>query len=200
MTDRKTIEEVLAGGVMAQMNHINAEKVSQLFESEQEIADFDTYFMGLYAERKISYQLNYYSQKSQLDLFLSSVLTRFFPSWLKIKNSLTAEYDVLKSSDSTKTITETRNEKGTNTDSETTQENANAFDSVTPSDTQGSERAGQSARDITTTFDRTETSSGESGTPKASLIEKEIYMRLRQRFFDIVATDIASDCCSVIYD
>lgn len=200
MTERKRISDVLSDGVMSMMNSINAEKVSQLFETEQDIKDFDALFMSSFADRRISYNLNYYYEKSQVSTFLSAILSRSFDGWLRIKTTLAAEYDATNPSDRTRTITETRNEKGTNSDTETTQENSNAFDGDEPSNTNGSERNGESERDITTTYERTESESGDSGYAKSSLVEQEVNMRKRQRFYDIVAIDLAEMCCAVIYE
>lgn len=195
---RKTIEEVFAGGVMAMMTHINAEKVAQLF-TEEEANDFDAYFIANHAEREISYSLNYWAEKSQVDSYLSAMLTRFFPNWLKIKNALEAEYEIFDNSGKTRTISETREEKGTNEDSEKTQENANAFDGEGASDTQGSERSGNAVHDIATTLERTETTKGDDGNAKQYIVSAEVQLRNRFVFFENVANDIAQDACAVVY-
>lgn len=197
---RKTIEEVFEGGIMSMMAHVNADKVSQLFPSENDIADFDVYFMGGQAEREVSYSLNYYAEKSQVDAYLSAMLTRFFPNWLKIKNALEAEYNLLWTGGGDVTETETRHEAGTNKNNATIQNQLNAFNGDEASDTDNQSRADDGEHDITTTLERSTQRKENSVTyTQAEVVEKELRLRMKHRFFDIVSNDIAQDACAIVY-
>lgn len=200
MTERKTIEEVLAGGIMAQMNHLNSEKVGQLFASDSDISDFDAYFMGSASARQVSYSLGYYADKSQVDVFLSSVLSRYFPNWLREKEALEAEYDLLWTGGGDSTTTETRHEEGTNKGTSEIQNQLNAFNGTDASDTDNQNREDNGEHDITTTVERSVLRKENSVTyTQAEVIEKELNLRMKYRFFDIVCNDLTVECCASVF-
>lgn len=201
MNERVIIEEVFPNGVMSMMKHISAEKVAQLFATDDDIDAFDAFFMEANGGRTISYGLKYYSSRNQTDTFLTSVLWRYFPNWLRIKEALDAEYDLLWTGGGDSKTTETRHEAGTNKGSASVQNQLNAFNGDTASDTDNQSRSDEGEHDVTTTVERAVERKENSVTyTQAEVVEKELALRMRHRFFDVVANDIANSACAVIYD
>lgn len=199
---KQTIDEVFPNGVMSEMIHINAGKVQQLFPSEGDIADFDNWFLSKNAEREISRPCKYWLSKSANDLenFLGAILSSYFPSWLREKEALEAEYDLLWTGGGDSKTTETRHEQGTNKGTANVQNQLNAFNGEEASDTDNQSREDNGEHDVTTTVERAvERKENSVSYTQAEVVEKELNLRMKYRFYDIVSIDIANELCAVIY-
>lgn len=185
---------------MSIMAHVNADKVATLFPDENAISDFDTKFLADLAEVAISYQLNRAIVANGVDAFMGAVLSMYYDSWLRIKDALEAEYDLLWTGGGDNTTTETRHEQGTNKDSENVQNQLNAFNGADASDTDNQNREGEGEHDVTTTIERKVERKENSVTyTQAEVIEKELNLRMKYRFFDIVEQDLRRELCAEIY-
>ncbi len=194
------IDEMFPNGVMSQMNHINSEKVSQLFPSESDITDFDNFFLSKNYDREVSNVCVYFSEKSKLDAFLSGILTADFPNWLREKQALEAEYDVLFPRQENFTTSETRNINKKDERSGSEQNKVNAFDSEVASDTTSIDTNGNATSESTSTFEKTSKRNESSvSVSQSELITRELRMRAKNKFFEIVSLDIANEVCAVIY-
>lgn len=195
-----TIEQAIPEGAMSIMAHVNADKVATLFPDENAISDFDTKFLADLAEATISYQLNRAIVANGVDAFMGAVLSMYYDSWLRIKDALEAEYDLLWTGGGDNTTTETRHEQGTNKDSENVQNQLNAFNGADASDTDNQNREGEGEHDVTTTIERKVERKENSVTyTQAEVIEKELNLRMKYRFFDIVEQDLRRELCAEIY-
>lgn len=200
MTKRLTIDEVLAGGVISQMAHIDAAKVAALFPTESDVRAFDTYFLGNNGEREISYSLGYYAEKSQVDAYLSAVLAKYFNSWQRVRSALETEYDVLENGESSETYTETRSESGETNSAVNDVESVNAFDSSTPSESESNAKTENGGHSLNSTVERTitRTASGVNIT-NAEKIRKEITLRNEYNFFHVIEKDLQREICADVY-
>lgn len=197
---RKTISEILPEGIIFVMNHINAERVSQLFANETEIADFDLDFLGKHGERNASHYLLYCAENNKIDGMASAILSRFFNSWLRVKQTLESEYDYLKPAGVTSTITEKKDENRNEENSDNTQKALNAFNSDVASDTERETKSGNLVETIgyakTTTR---ETKQNYGQWTGSELTKQEIEFRNKIKFFEIVSNDIAQEICAGVY-
>lgn len=200
MTKRQTIDEILTGGVISQMAHVDAVKVTELFPTESDIQAFDTYFMGNNGNREISYSLGYYVEKSQVDSFLSAVLAKYFNSWQRVRSALETEYDVLENGESSETYTETRSESGETNNAVNDSESVNAFNSSTPSESESSAKTENGGHSLNSTVERTitRTASGVNIT-NAEKIRKEVRLRNEYNFFYVVEKDLQREFCADVY-
>lgn len=196
---RKTVEEILPNGVMSVMQTVDAVKVGSLFTAE-EVESFDALFMSYHGERGASFALSRADELGKVNDLLSAVLNKYYESWTREKNALELEYDVLDTKGGKRTITETRNETGTDGESESVQNSMNAFDGATPSDTDKTARNKDGEHITDTTTKRTENYAGNgAGLTQAEVIRKEVGLRASHNFFDLVGEDISREIAAAVY-
>lgn len=196
---RMKIEEVFPNGVISEMLHLNAEKVNSLFPTEQDIADFDTYYISHNADLPICVSLELSVKKGKTDAYLSSILARYYDSWKREKEALEAEYNPLYNGGSKGKVTETREEKGTDTDTERTQDTTNGFDGGAV-ETDASERNGNGEHERTVTLERiTEREEASVSVTKSDIISREIDMRARWQFYGFVCASLNRELVADIY-
>ena len=196
-----TINNAFPEGVIALMSHINAEKVATLFPDENAITDFDFSFQCDHGERKISHSLSCALLKPNgVDNLLSGVLAKYYNSWLREKEALEAEYDLLWTGGGDVKYTETRHETGSEENADTLQNSMNAFNGDEDSKTDKADRNGSGSHEISETIERsTERKENSATYAKGELVEKELNLRVKYHFYDIVSDDIARELCCGVY-
>lgn len=197
---RSTIEEEFVVGVMATMKTVDEVKVLTLFEDDDEINDFDWNFLGDYGDCYLSRRACYAVGKGEEEKLFGGILYQYYDSWLREKKALEAEYDLLWTGGGDVKYTETRHEEGTEQNEDVLQNSLNAFNGDVDSKTDKADRNGNGSHDITETIERsTERKENSVTYTQAEVVEKELNLRMKYKFYNIVAQDISREICMNVY-
>lgn len=197
---KMTIEQAFSDGIIAVMKQVDETRVTTLFADDKDIDDFDFNFFADYGECELSHRAHYGIRGRDSSVVLGGVLYQYYESWKRIKEALEAEYDLLWTGGGETTHTETRHEAGTNASKDALQNALNAFNGETESNTDSAKRDTNGEHNINETIERKTVSKQNSVSfTQAEVVEKELNLRMRMRFYDIVANDIAKEICARVY-
>ena len=191
-------------GLVNAMKSVDETKTLELFDNQDTIDTFDFMLNNELADKMVApiVERPVIADKVNAESKVAKyVLLKYYDNWKRIKNALLLQYDIEYDGGSIKTVDITESNNGNVNENNQHKEQVNAFNETNAVDS-------QNYTDTNAKTDNNERTYHEELVNKANsvefthsdVVEKEIKMRNKNTYFDILKNDIEKELTLWIYD
>lgn len=195
--------ETFKDKLINEMNVLLPDKTIILFDNEEGIKSMDFNLYKDFYELPLTAFFEKYvndNPDNYLNITAQFFIDKYYPNWINIKNALIAQYELMWTGGNERVVSETYKDTILQTSTEDNRLDVMGFNSADYLPSTKNNNTGNNNTDSDRTVERRETNKANSVTyTQAEVIEKELRLRINNKIFDIIKSDIKAELINSVY-